>query len=385
MTKFLRALKIQQLNQMIGYSAVLALLLGITHQVEAIAQEPDSETYQLDLQIIERQQTESSPSNDADENSPLENSYTLGAGDLVYMDIVNVPDYSREYQVLSDGTLNLPLIGSVSVQGMTINQAANEIATRFARYIRRPVVTLDLRESRPLQIAIVGEVHRPGAYNISLRPDEETSTNTSQSIEPTVTQAIQLAGGITQSADIRNIQVRRPQPHQSDDYWQLDVNLWDLLQAGDLQQDVSLKDGDTVFVPTATNLDYAETATLAAASFSPDNITVNVVGEVEVPGAVEVPPNTPLNQALLAAGGFNDDAARKSVELIRLNPNGTVSRQEIEIDFAQDVSEVDNPALRNNDTIVVRRSGASRVLNVMERVLPPLGGIVNLLRIFTPL
>jgi polysaccharide export outer membrane protein len=236
-----------------------------------------------------------------------------------------------------------------------------------------------------MQIAVVGEVHRPGSYNISRDADDDISGDGDQLVQPTVTQAIQLAGGITQSADIRNIQVRRPHPQQPGEYWLLDVSLWDLLQSGDLQQDVPLKDGDTVLIPTATNLDYAETATLAAASFSPESITVNVVGEVDAPGAIEIPPNTPLNQALLAAGGFNDRAARRSVELIRLNPNGTVLRRDIDIDFAQAVNDVSNPALRDNDTLVVRQSRGSRTLDVLGDVLFPVGGLVNLLRIFTPL
>lgn len=382
MTKFLRSPGIQTLTQKMGRSVVLGLLLGAAHQMAAIAQQPLPETDQPELRRVEPYRVESTAPQNTTELL-LEQSYILGSGDLVYMDIVNVPEYSRDYQVLSDGTLNLPLIGSVSVQGMTLSQAADEITTRFARYIRRPIIALDLRESRPLQIAIVGEVRRPGSYNLSLKSDEE-NLNAAQSIQPTVTQAIQLAGGITQSADIRRIQVRRPQPQRPGEYWLLNVNLWDLLQAGDLQQDVFLNDGDTVLIPTAANLDYAETATLAAASFSPVSISVNVVGEVEAPGAVEIPPNTPLNQALLAAGGFNDQATRVSVELIRLNPNGTVSQREIDINFAQDVNEAGNPALQNNDTIIVRQSGASQTLNALTRVLLPLGGLANLLRIFIP-
>lgn len=384
MTEFLTVKRVQPLAYRVKLSVLFVVLLGIIGQREAIAQQAILRESQSEFQLIEQQQTSAAYAEENVGNLEPTSNYTLSSGDRVYMDFVNVPDYSREYQVL-DGQLSLPLIGSVLVQGMTLDEATAEITNRFSQYVRRPNVVLDLRSSRPMQIAVVGEVHRPGSYNVSLETEDDISGDGDQLVQPTVTQAIQLAGGITQSADIRNITIRRPHPQQPGEYWFLEVSLWDLLQSGDLQQDLPLKDGDTVLVPTATNLDYAETATLAAASFSPESITVNVVGEVDAPGAIEVPPNTPLNQALLAAGGFNDRATRRSVELIRLNPNGTVLQQDIEIDFTQDVNDVSNPALRNNDTLVVRQSRGSRTLEALTDVLPPISGIINLLRIFTPL
>jgi polysaccharide export outer membrane protein len=108
-----------------------------------------------------------------------------------------------------------------------------------------------------------------------------------------------------------------------------------------------------------------------------------VVGEVKKPGLVEIPPNTPLNQALLAAGGFDDRRADKdTVELIRLNPNGTVSKRDIDIDFAQGIDDEHNPTLRNNDVIVVKRSGIASATDTIATVLSPIGSAFGLLNIF---
>lgn len=303
---------------------------------------------------------------------PQNSGYILGPGDRLRMDVFNVPEYTREYQVLSDGTLNLPLVGTVPVYGLTIEQAAVDINQRYGRYIRRPAITLDLLAARPLQIAIVGEVNRPGTYEVAMTGE------TGDSGVVTVTQAIQLAGGITQAANVRQIQVRRPDPANPAAQTVLDVSLWALLQQGDLSQDVALRAGDTVVIPTATVLNSSEATAVSTASFSPDTITVNVVGEVEVPGALQVPPNTPLNQALLAAGGFNTRAYNDSVELIRLNPNGTVSRRQVDVDLAQGVNEDNNPSLRSNDIVVVRRSGMSTFADAVGAFLPPVGGLINL-------
>ena len=235
--------------------------------------------------------------------------------------------------------------------------------------------------STPLNIAIVGEVNRPGTYTVS--GEDVTATGNLETLTapgtgggvvglPTVTRAIKIAGGITPTADIRRIQVLRQRKNGTQQL--IDVNLWELLENGNLNQDVLLQQGDTIVVQTATNIDLAEAPRLATASFSPNRIQVNVVGEIQEPGVVELPPNASLNQAILVAGGFNNTRAEKEeVELIRLNPNGTVSRQTIPIDFAQGLDEATNPILQNNDVIVV---GRTRLARFGDRI-SPVGQVTN--------
>lgn len=235
-------------------------------------------------------------------------------------------------------------------------------------------------QSEPINIALVGEVARPGTYTVagSTRTDNEgtASSGDAKSI-PTVTRAIQIAGGITAQADIRKLRIRRFTSAGVEKT--IEINLWDLLQAGNPSQDPILQDGDTVVIPTATQLDPAEAAQIASASFSPSTIKVNVVGEVNRPGVVEVPPNTPLNQALLAAGGFDQQRANKNVvEMIRLNPNGSVSRQSISVDFAQGVNEQTNPSLRNNDIIIVQRSSIAGVSDSLNTASGPIDKILSI-------
>jgi polysaccharide biosynthesis/export protein len=232
--------------------------------------------------------------------------------------------------------------------------------------------------AQSINIAVVGEVFRPGPHTVTgtARTTEAGLPGTaSQGTAPTVTRAIQVAGGIMPTADIRDIQIRRRSRDGTEQSFK--VNLWQLLQTGDLSQDAILQDGDTVSVSTATDLDAAEAAQVAAASFSPDTIKVNVVGEVKNPGLVEVPPNTPLNQAVLAAGGLNN-RARESVLLVRLNLNGTVSQQEVDVDFAQSIDSDANPALRNNDVIIVRRTGLASISDTLGTAIDPLSRFFTL-------
>ncbi|MBD1911645.1 MULTISPECIES: SLBB domain-containing protein [unclassified Leptolyngbya] len=411
--------------------------------------------------------------------SGVDDGYLVGAGDRVRVDVFNVPEYSGEFTVLANGTVNLPVVGGVAVEGLTLAQASQVVAQRYLQVIRRPYVTLSLLEMRPVTVAIAGEISRPGSYtldpqnppsltnalrqaggvrqsanirqvqirrrrpfqqaemltvdlrqlaqsadlsqdillragdqimiptamNMSLedarflasttfasretepiqvaivgevnRPGPHILAATSgENTPPTVTKAIQTAGGITQTADIRNIQIRRALANGQERV--IDVDFWALLRNGDLQQDLPLQAGDTVVVPTATALTPEELTEQASASFSADSMAVNVVGEVRQPGTVSIPPNTPLNQAILTAGGFNNRARRGKVQLIRLNPDGTVSRRDIDVDFSNNANLESNPPLRPGDTVVVGRSGIAALSDALSNVAVPLGIMLRL-------
>ncbi len=311
-------------------------------------------------------------------NNTWDSGYTLGPGDRINIDIYGAEEYSGEVLVLPDGAVNLPRVGRLSVQGLTFQQTTELISARYAPYLRRSWVTVTPVSLRTVRVAVSGEVNRPGSYAIA------PEAGNRESEPPTLTAAIQLAGGITPKANLRQVQVSRPQ--SSGENKTLTVNLWDLLMTGDLSKDITLRGGDSVFIPTAVTMDPAEASQIATANFSPDTIRVYVSGEVGRPGALEVPPNTPLNQALLSAGGFNKRAATRSVDLVRLNPDGTVSRREISVDISQNINDENNPALHNQDVILVRRSGLASFSDNASLFLGPigrfLGDVLNVIRIF---
>jgi polysaccharide export outer membrane protein len=246
-------------------------------------------------------------------------------------------------------------------------------------------------------VAVVGEVNRPGTYAVTgggagtggatgaiTGGTTGATAGGGEGGPPTITKAIQVAGGITSLADIRSITLRRSS--RLGEARTININLWDLLRSGTLTEDILLQEGDVITIPTATALDPAEAEELGSASFAPNTIVVNVVGEVTKPGAIPIPPNTPLNQAILAAGGFDNKRARKtSVELVRLNPNGTVEKRKINVDFANEINSASNPILRNNDVVIVKRSTLATVGDTLDTVLGPVTNffsIFNLLNIF---
>ena len=302
--------------------------------------------------------------------------YNAGADEVIKVDL---------WQLLKAGNLrqDLRLQDGDSIFIPSATTTNLEEAQRLA------AATFAAPSDRPMRIAVVGEVNRPGPY--ILTPDQTNptyQTNGSPATRCLLNANLENPHGDAGDSDGRRHHANGRCAKCGDSandaggpVQTIKVDFWSLLQAGDLRQDLPLQEGDTIVIPTATALNDTEATKIAVASFAPDRITVNVVGEVVRPGPVQVPPNTPLNQALLAAGGFNDRAKKGEVTFIRLNQNGTVARRDVDVDFAQGLNDKNNPAMRNNDTIVVRRSGFAAVTDTLGSVLSPIGGVFSIINL----
>jgi len=303
---------------------------------------------------------------------------------------VRRPQINGSTQIIAVNLLQLLKEGDLS-QNLELRDkdtvfipAATEID--FSNNLLLSSTSFSADRSEPINVAIIGEVFRPGPHTITpgsadVREAGTLGNDKAASTElPTVTQAIQTAGGIRPQADIRKVQIlRRPNTSAAQT---INIDLWKLLKEGDLSQDIALQAGDTILVPKAEGLTAAEITELSNVSFSPATIDVNVVGEVRQPGVVKIKPSTPLNTAVLAAGGFDNSRANKGkVKLIRLNPDGTVAQRDIEVDFDQPVNEETNPALRNNDVVLVGRSGLTKFGDTLRNVLSPITSGFGLFRI----
>lgn len=325
----------------------------------------------------------------------IDETYTLGAGDKLQINLFNVPELSGEFRVAADGQMNLPWIGTVNVDRLTLTETKQLLTQQYKPFLKRPpLVTLTLLETRPVRVVVAGEVNRPGTYqpttdvgNVALpgqfAPTNSTQINRNALQWPTLTQALQTAGGITQQADIRRVTVRRPLRDNRVRVAQVD--LWQLIRGGNSAQDITLRDGDVIVVPQAAELDPAMAYRLGTASFSPRNIRVQVVGEVTRPGAVEIPTNSSLNQAILAAGGFDNDRAKTTdVQMVRLNPDGTVDKRTIAVNFSSPPNADTNPVMRDNDVLVVQRTSTAKVTDRAKGIggiLSPFAGVFSLLRL----
>jgi polysaccharide biosynthesis/export protein len=296
-----------------------------------------------------------------------------GPGQTVAINLLSLlqsGDFSQDI-VLQDGdTILLPTNSGVSNANSSLIAASN----------------LGPQSITPVKVVIAGEVNRPGSYTV--KGDANTTNNNTQltgSVTlPTVTQAIQVASGIKPTADIRQVQLIRTTRSGEQ---KITLNLFKLLQQGDTTQDIILQEGDRIFIPTATALSPQDVEIISSSTFSPATIKINVVGEKGgAKGAlstIEVAPNTTLNQAILVSGGFDNVRANKNqVDFIRLNPNGTVTKRLVRLDFAKGIDNEVNPRLQNNDTIVIGRTNLTRLGDGFSSILSPFTGIFSILNLF---
>jgi len=308
-----------------------------------------------------------------------EDAYILGSGDGLSLRFLMESDLSTEVDILNDGTASLPLLGPVRLTGLTLSQASLWLRTLYGRQLLRPDLQLLVTRPRPLRVAVVGEVERQGIYTLTTTEASQTEASVSISGLPTLVDAIQKAGGITDQADLRQVVLQRRLPGDRPLFKRTRLNLLTLVFEGDLQQNPLLFDGDTIRVLKADE-PIGEATALSSTTLAPTTISVNVVGEVKGPGRIDVPANTPLIQAILAAGGpLSWRANTADVELVRINRNGTATRERFKIDYSQGASNAKNPPLRDRDTVLVNRSALAKTSDAIGAISTPLTGLLNAL------
>ena len=194
--------------------------------------------------------------------------------------------------------------------------------------------------------------------------------------------AIQAAGGITLNADIRRVILRRVAgPGGAEKQTVLD--LAQLMQVGNQRMNPILFDGDTLIVTRAEKPIPSEVIQIGISNLSPATINVTVLGEVKTPGTLALPANTPLQEALMRAGGPTPWRSNKGrIELVRLNRNGTTTTEFYNYQPGQDISQGFNPPLRDRDTVIVRRSYYGKTVDLVNQLVAPLTSIVNTIYLY---
>jgi polysaccharide biosynthesis/export protein len=217
--------------------------------------------------------------------------YVVGAQDVLTITVYDQADMSGSFKVEADGSFVFPLIGRVAAAGQTLEAIEQDMKKRLADgYLRNPQVTVTVETYQSQRIFVLGEVRSPGAYMLSG--------------DMTLIEALSRAGSTTPAA-ADEILIVRPapgklagpvMPDQADDSTVLHINIQSM-QEGDLSQNVTLKDGDTIVVPKAQS--------------------VYVFGQVRQPGAYAIEKGTTVLQALSLAGGVTDRGSTSRIKIVR--------------------------------------------------------------------
>ena len=352
---------------------------------------------------------------------PVNDAYILGPGDTVEVELLNIPELSGRYTIGPDGTIYLPRLRGLFVDGLTIEELRYFLTEQFKTYVKDPQLYLRPVSYRAVQVYVGGEIGRPGYYLLSngnslddsddpgttfssnsaeklsaLRSSSLARTNTTRQINnntssikgvstrwPTLFDALRAAEGVTPFSNLSKVQVTRKQPLSSGGgKMRANVNFLRLVTSGDESVNIRLFDGDVINVGRSPLVVRDQLLAASRTNLSPDFIEVYVSGRVKDPGQQTLPQGATLNQAIASAGGTK--LLRGNVEFLRFNPDGTSDRRRFSYNPSAGTDDFKNPVLMQGDVVRVNDSLLSSGVEVLNEITGPAVGIYSVYSLFKP-
>lgn len=294
--------------------------------------------------------------------------YRLGVGDAISVVVQRFPDLSFQALINPEGNIIVPLLGSISLEGLTLEEAQEQIRFGLNRFVIDPIVTLSLVGQRPVQITVNGEVTRPGIYPIS-------------SGTPRVSDALVAAGGASLTADLRGVEVRRTLIDGS--VIEQSIDLYTPLQSGGAIPNFRLQDGDAVIVPRreiGTEAGY-DRSLVARSTLAVPQINVRVLSYANgAIGNVRLPNGSTFVDALTAISPSPDTTNLRSIALIRFDPErGKAITRKLDGKNALKGDASQNVPLQDNDVIVVGRNLVGKITNAFTTITRPFRDVFGFL------
>ena len=207
-------------------------------------------------------------------------SYVVGPGDEVKVDIYGASQKSTTYTVTPDGDIVVDGYGPINISGLTVKQANARIRSTLGSRYSSSSIKMTLGQTRTITVNVMGEVQTPGTYTLSAFAS--------------VFHALYMAGGVSSIGTLRNIKVFRNGKEISV------VDVYDYILNGKLSGNVRLQDNDVIVV-------------------GPYECIVDIAGKVKRPMYYEMKKTESVQTLLKYAGYFAGDAYTKSVRVIRKN------------------------------------------------------------------
>lgn len=219
-------------------------------------------------------------------NLPTPTNYVLGPGDEVFIDIWGTNQASIRQTISPDGTINIPDIGVVNLNGMTVKEADSYLRRKLGQIYSvdgedaKSDIKLTLGNIRTIQVNLMGEVANPGTYYLSSLSN--------------LYHALHRAGGVSDLGSLRAIQLVRNGKNIAT------VDVYDLILNGKADGNVILEEGDIIIVPPYSQI-------------------VELDGNVKRPMAYELKDGETVQDLIGYAGGFTSDAYKDNIRMVRQN------------------------------------------------------------------
>jgi polysaccharide biosynthesis/export protein len=237
--------------------------------------------------------------------------YPLGAGDSIRVQVFQNPDLTVETRVSENGEITYPLIGTIALGSLSIGLAEKKIADALQKggFIKNPQVNIILIQIRGNQVAVLGQITRPGRF-----PLETANTRLSDMLA--------MAGGATPIGDDVAVVtgLRNGKPFRKQ------INIPSIFLTDKIQDDIVLQGGDSIYVDKAP--------------------VFYIYGEAQRPGAYRIERNMTVMQALALGGGITARGTERRLRLDRSAPDGSIQHIEPKL----------TDTIQSNDVIYVKES-----------------------------
>ena len=364
-------------------------------------------------------QTPSAP-RPAERSRVVYDAYILGPGDSLQIELLDIPELSGTFSIGPDGTLYLPRLRALYVEGLTVEELRYFLTEQFKAYVKKPELYVRPIGYRPVRIYVGGEVKRPGYYTLS-GSQELTSLSTAAessqlsagtagvdtrpglnqvpggigsnstgggistfgAVFPTVFDAIRTAQGITPYSDLSQVQVTRKQAMSAGGgRIRAQLNFLSVITEGEESQNIRLFDGDVVSVGRSAVVLREQLLKAGQTNLSPQFLQVFVSGRVTTPGPQTLPQGSSLNQAIVSAGGLK--VLHGKVEFVRFTREGEIDRRTFRYNPNAPSDDYRNPILMAGDIIRVQESPLSATVTVLNELTGPAVGIYSVYSLFKP-
>lgn len=234
--------------------------------------------------------------------------YQIGSDDSLQIKVYGYDDLTIEPRVSGSGRITFPLIGEISVAGLTTFDVEQKIARLLASgsFIKNPHVTVTILDNQGQLVSVLGQVNKPGRYPL------QTSSN--------LIDMIAMAGGINEAGDDRAIITSRVDGK----LFKKEINLRDALELPGEGPVLKVEKGDILFIPKAP--------------------VFYIYGQVQKPGAYRLDPNMSVAQAISLAGGLTLRGTLRGTVIERRNKDGKQDTIDVELTdpvYKEDVVVVD--------------------------------------------
>ncbi len=263
--------------------------------------------------------------------------YALGPGDQVSVSVLDLDEMGKDpYRIDLGGNLHLPLAGSISVTGLSVEQTADAIRDRLGAYLRNPDVTVSLLEMRSQPVSVLGEVRSPGVIQLMGQKSLFEILSLAGGLSPDAGYAIR----ITREKQWGEIPLPGAKLDEKGEFWIAEVNVKDIMNGTSPEKNIPIKPRDVITVPKGVMV-YVLGAVKKSGGF--------VLGERE---------KVTVLQALALAEGLDRFASTGNTKIVRKTSDAN-NPIEIHLDLKKLLQgKAKDVQLTSDDILFVPVSGA---------------------------